>query len=394
MTKVLERLIELREFLENQSREAEDLGRLPDKTAQALKETGVMRMLQPKRFGGFESHPVDFMRAVLEAGEHDGSTGWVAGVVGVHPHELAQTDLRLQEEIWGEDEDTWVASPYAPMGRARPVDGGYVFNGRWSFSSGTDHCQWVMIGGVVTDPDGTLPPGRPDPSRVMHFCLPRGDYEIVADSWEVMGLRGSGSRDLIVTDAFVPDYRAIPQDEIVAGTAARQLGLDNPLYAIPRAVMFSGAITCATLALAKGVLRAYKDYSRERVQLGGTRAAVDPNHLQALGRAEADVDASISHFLTDIETVYDAAATGTPVSLDLRVTVRRNQVRATHRAMEAADQLFMHGGGGALRLDQPLQRAWRDLHAGMNHIVNVAEPVYQLAGLQAFGHEIPADARV
>lgn len=392
MTNVLDRLVELRDYFESQGREAEQLGRLPDKTAQALKETGIIRMLQPQRFGGYESHPVDFMRAVLEAAEHDGSAGWVAGVVGVHPHELAQTDLRLQEEIWGQDNDTWVASPYAPMGQARPVEGGYLFNGRWSFSSGTDHCQWVMIGGFVTDPDGGLPDR--DQSRIMHFCLPRSDYEIVADSWEVMGLRGSGSRDLIVKDAFVPDYRAIPQDEIVAGTAAKQLGLDNPLYAIPRAVMFSGAITCATLGLAKGVLRAYKAYNQERIQLGGARANLDPNHLQLLGRAEADIDASIRHFLGDIEDVYDAAASGDPVSIETRVKVRRNQVRATHRATEAADALFMHGGGGALHLDKPLQRAWRDLHAGMNHIVNVAEPVYNLAGLQAFGHEIPAGAKI
>ena len=107
----------------------------------------------------------------------------------VHPHELAQSDDRLQQELWADDPDTWIASPYAPMGVATPVDGGFRFTGHWKFSSGTDHCQWVMIGGFVANPDGTVNRGD-----VRHFCLPREDYEIVQDSWDVLGLRGTGSK--------------------------------------------------------------------------------------------------------------------------------------------------------------------------------------------------------
>ena len=84
----------------------------------------------------------------------DGSTGWVAGIVGVHPWEMAMADAQVQEEIWGQDNDTWIASPYAPMGILRPVDGGYVFNGRWQFSSGTDHCDWIFLGAFIGDAEG------------------------------------------------------------------------------------------------------------------------------------------------------------------------------------------------------------------------------------------------
>jgi len=388
-TDVLTRIEALAEYFAANGRANEDAGQLTDEVAGKLKDTGVVRMLQPKRFGGMESHPVDFMKAVLAAGSADAATGWVAGVVGVHPHELAQADLRLQEELWGEDIDTWVASPYAPMGVARPVEGGYIFNGHWKFSSGTDHCQWVMIGGFVANPDGT--PNRGD---IRHFCLPRADYEILQDSWQVMGLKGTGSKDLVVKDVFVPDYRVIAQDEIVSGTAARALGLDNPLYSIPRGVMFSGAIVTGTLAIAQGALGAALAFNSRRVQMGGKQSSTDTFQLQAVGKAAADIQSSIYHVLGDFERVYDYAATGKTVPVEMRLEVRRNQVRATHRALAAVDDLFLHAGGGSLHLDQPLQRFWRDMHAGMNHIVNVAEPWYANWSLDYFGHDLPAGTKL
>ncbi|GAA3666626.1 acyl-CoA dehydrogenase family protein [Arthrobacter ginkgonis] len=385
---VLTRIEALADYFAANGRANENAGRLTDGVASRLKDTGVMRMLQPKRFGGMESHPVDFMKAVIAAGSADAATGWVAGVVGVHPHELALADLRLQEEIWGQDQDTWVASPYAPMGVGRPVEGGYIFNGHWKFSSGTDHCQWVMIGGFVANPDGT-----PNKDDVRHFCLPRADYEILQDSWDVMGLRGTGSKDLVVKDVFVPDYRVIAQDDIIAGTAGRALGLDNPLYSIPRHVMFSGAIATGTLAIAQGALGAALAFNSTRVQRGGVKASTDTFQLQAVGKAAADIQSSISHVLGDFARVYDYAASGKVVPLDMRLEVRRNQARATHRALAAVDDLFLHAGGGSLQMDQPLQRFWRDMHAGMNHIVNVAEPAYGNWALDHFGHELPAGAR-
>ena len=122
----------------------------------------------------------------------------------MHPYQLAYADPRVAEEIWADDVDTWIASPYAPQGVAKPVDGGYIFNGRWQFSSGTDHCDWIFLGAMHRRrrrADPMMPP------QMLHMILPRKDYEIVEDSWDVVGLRGTGSKDVIVKDAFVPDYR-------------------------------------------------------------------------------------------------------------------------------------------------------------------------------------------
>ncbi|AWB90211.1 acyl-CoA dehydrogenase family protein [Salinibacterium hongtaonis] len=385
--KVRERIESLAEFWASQEPESNELGRVTQPAADAIKESGLARMLQPAKYGGYEAHLNDFMKAVMSIGAQAPSVGWVAGVVGVHPHELALADPRVQEELWGEDPDVWVASPYAPMGVGIPVEGGFRFTGHWRFSSGTDHCQWVMIGGFVGNPDGS-----PIRSDVRHFVLPRKDYEILQDSWQVMGLRGTGSKDLVVRDVFVPDYRVIAQDDILAGTAGKLRGLDNPLYALPRASVFSGAITAGTLGIAQSLVAEYIAWTRNRENRSG-KASLDPFKLATLGESIADIEASVTHVLADIDRLYDITSAGKLVSLEMRFEVRRNQVRASRRAVDAADRLFMHGGGAALHLDQPLQQRWRDLHAAMNHASNVAEPVYQHAAMTLFGHELPPGAR-
>ena len=121
---VLDTVMESAEQIASLGPANEELGRLDDQAAKIMRESGVIRMLQPKTHGGLETHPREFAETVMKIASLDGSTGWVAGIVGVHPWELAMADPRVQEEVWGEDPDTWMASPYAPMGVLRPVDGG------------------------------------------------------------------------------------------------------------------------------------------------------------------------------------------------------------------------------------------------------------------------------
>lgn len=368
---------------------SEDMGRLSDATAQALKQTGVMRMLQPREFGGMETHPCDYLKAVLEIGVRDGSAGWVSGVVGVHPHELAHGHRQMQEEVWGQDPDTWVASPYAPFGRAVPTEGGYRFTGRWSYSSGTDHCQWVMIGGLIADEDGTVT----DPV-VKHFVLPRGDYEIVEGSWDVMGLKGTGSKDLVARSVFVPWYRVIDTVGITEGTGGHDPSRqENPLYRMPRNIMFSGVITGGTLALAKGTLVAFIAYAQNRESRMG-KASTDPVLLATLGAAAADIDVSILSLLHDTERIYDICAAGRIPTLEERAEVRRNQVRASHRAVAAADSIFKIAGGHAIYRVSSLQRHWRDAQTALHHVSNQEAPIYNAWGLNLFGHPVPAAVKI
>ena len=379
--RVLDRVAELADQFKDQAVEAEKLGQLPEATVKNMKAIGSIRLLQPEQHGGLEVHPREFAETVMATAALDPAAGWVNGVVGVHPYQLAYADPRVAAEVWADDVDTWMASPYAPQGVAKPVDGGYVFNGRWQFSSGTDACDWIILGAMVGDGDGkpVMPP------QILHMILPRKDYEIVADSWDVVGLRGTGSKDVIVRDAFVPEYRTMDGTKVMDGTAQREAGMTKTLYKMPWSTMFPLGISAATIGICEGALAAHLDYQRERVSAAGTAIKDDPYVLYSIGEAAAEIDASRQALLANVDRIYDIVDTGREVTFEERAAVRRSQVRAVWRAVTAVDAIFARSGGNALRMDKPLQRYWRDAHAGMAHAIHVPGTTYHASALSSFG---------
>ncbi|MEU4412423.1 acyl-CoA dehydrogenase family protein [Nocardia salmonicida] len=389
MTRVLDNIAAIADQLREQAPEAERLGQLPDATAQLLKTAGPIRLLQPKKYGGFEVHPREFAETVMATAALDPASGWITGIVGVHPWQLAFADPKVQDEVWSDDHDTWMASPYAPTGIARPVDGGYVFNGRWQFSSGTDHCDWIFLGAMLGDTEGkmALPP------KMLHMILPRQDYQIVEDSWNVVGLKGTGSKDIIVKDAFVPDYRVMSGDDVIDGTAQREYGVTETLYKMPWSTMFPLGISSAVVGIAEGALAAHLDYQRDRVGAQGTAVKDDPYVLFSIGEAAADINAARQELLANADRIYDAVDAGKEISFAERAAGRRTQVRAAWRAVTAVDQIFARSGGNALRMDKPLQRYWRDAHAGLAHAIHVPSTVYHASALSSLGVEPAANLR-
>lgn len=363
-------------------------GRLPVDIADEIRSSGIIRMLQPIEYGGFESHPVEFFEKVLEVGAAAPSAGWICGVVGVHPFEIAQAAPRLQEEIWGSDPDTWIASPYAPFGKAIPVEGGYRFSGRWPFSSGTDNCEWVVIGGKVVDDIG-----NPLTDGLRHFVLHRSQYEVDQDSWDVIGLKSTGSKDLIVRDAFIPSYRVIDPRKLESGEAAASAGRTSPLYRMHWYVMFTAAITAATLAMAEGAWTQFVTSVRDRRRDSGVRVSSDPHMLATLSSTGADIQASRVNLLNDVNRMYDLAAAGELLNDRQRIEFRRNQVRISRRAAESVESLYIVSGGTALRADNPMQRYWRDIHGAVNHAANLDKPIYRAHSALRFGEKVPDGIR-
>ncbi|MGH3636464.1 MAG: acyl-CoA dehydrogenase family protein, partial [Mycobacterium sp.] len=309
----------------------------------------------------------------------------ICGVVGVHPWQLAFADPRVQDEVLGEDDNTWMASPYAPTGVAVPADGGYRFSGRWQFSSGTDHCQWIFLGALLGNADGSIA----TPPTMLHMILPRSDYQIVEDSWNVVGLKGTGSKDIIVRDVSVPDYRVMNGDQVIDGTAQKEAGVTESLYKMPWSHMFPLGITAAVIGIAEGTLAAHLDYQRDRINAMGTAVKDDPYVLYAIGEAAADINAARQELLATVDKMWDIVDSGRDVSFQERAMGRRTQIRAAWRAVMATDQIFARSGGNALRLDKPLQRFWRDAHAGLNHAIHVPSTVYHAAALSSLGIEPP-----
>ncbi|MDP7734153.1 acyl-CoA dehydrogenase family protein [Mycobacterium paragordonae] len=379
--RVLDRLTDVADQLREQGAEAEKIGRLTDDSVKMMKTTGLIRMLQPKSHGGFEVHPRDFAETTMATAALDPAAGWIVGVVGVHPYQLTYADPKVADEVWADDVDTWVASPYAPQGVARPVDGGYIFNGRWQFSSGTDHCDWIILGAMLGDSDGKplMPP------QMLHMILPRKDYEIVDDSWNVVGLRGTGSKDVIVKDAFVPTYRTMDATKVMDGTAQREAGMTETLYLMPWSTMFPLGISSATIGIAEGALAAHLAYQRERVGATGTAIKDDPYVMYAIGEAAADINAARQELLANADRIYDMVDSGREVSFEDRAAGRRTQIRAVWRAVSAVDEIFARSGGNAARMDKPLQRYWRDVHVGQMHAIHVPGTVFHAASLSSLG---------
>jgi 3-hydroxy-9,10-secoandrosta-1,3,5(10)-triene-9,17-dione monooxygenase len=379
---LIETARDLAPTLRERARQTELDRNVPALTIKELKESGLFRALQPKRYGGYELPPTAFYEATMELAAACGSTGWVYGVVGVHAWQLALFPQETQEEVWGEDSLTLASSSYAPTGIIEPVEGGYRIRGRWSFSSGCGHCPWVLLGGIA------VRDGIPDH---ITFLVPDSDYEI-DDVWHVAGLAGTGSNDIVIEDAFVPARRIQPTASLIGGAGV----YSSPLYQLPFASVFSYAITAATIGIAVGAVDAYREHTAERVRAsyGGEKSAADPFSQVRLAEAAGELDDARMQLRRNIDELLQLAEAGREIPEALRVRVRRDQVRGSRAALRATDRVFESAGGRALFLDQPIQRAWRDVHAARVHAINDTERGLQIYGAHALGGAVPAGSMI
>ena len=378
---MLDSVRELLPVFRERAQDTEDARRVSEESIKALRQTGFFKLLQPIRYGGLETHPNRFYRAVRAISSACGSTGWVASVLGCHPWQLGLFDDRAQREVWGDDEDMLVSSSYAPMGRATPVDGGFEFTGRWSFSSGCDHAGWVFLGGLVLGDDG-------NPVDFRTFLLPRHDYTI-DDVWDTIGLRGTGSNDVIVDKVFVPEYRSLSFMETGRCQGPGQAVNTGPLYRLPFASVFSCSISVPVIGMAQGAYDAYVNHTRERVRAStGGRAAEDSFNQLRIAEAASKIDAAVLQIERNIDQQMELAAKGEKIPFPLRMQTRRDQVNATSSAIAAVDRLFESAGGRALKVGTPIQRFWRDAHAGRVHAINDPEKALAMYGQAQLGLKV------
>ncbi|MBF6216647.1 3-hydroxy-9,10-secoandrosta-1,3,5(10)-triene-9,17-dione monooxygenase oxygenase subunit [Nocardia gipuzkoensis] len=375
---VTERVEALLPTLRERAQEAEDLRRIPDESMKALQETGFFRLLQPKQWGGHAADPVVFYDTVRKIASACGSTGWVAGIVGVHNWHLALFAQQAQEDVWGEDTEVRISSSYAPMGAGTVVDGGYLVNGAWAWSSGCDHATWAVLGGPVIK-DGK-------PVDFGSFLIPRDDYRI-DDVWNVVGLRGTGSNTVVVKDVFVPSHRFL---SFRAMSELKSPGLErntDPVYKMPWGTIHPTTISTPIVGMAYGAYQAHVEHQGKRVRAAyaGEKAKDDPFAKVRIAEAASDIDAAWRQLSGNVADEYALLVAGEEIPFDLRVRARRDQVRATGRSIAAIDKLFESSGATALSNGTPLQRFWRDAHAGRVHAANDPERAYLMYGTHEFG---------
>ncbi|RLT89395.1 MULTISPECIES: flavin-dependent monooxygenase [unclassified Ketobacter] len=361
---IIQRARDMIPFLQEQATHAQAERKIPDATIAKMHDAGFFRVLQPKRWGGYEMDPQVFFEVQMALAEGCMSTAWIYGVIAVHNWQIALFDLQAQEDVWRDDTSVLIASSYMPVGKVEPVDGGFKFSGRWAFSSGCDHCDWVFLGGVV-------PPTADNPNPDYRtFLVPRGDFKVM-DTWHTFGLQGTGSNDIVVEDAFVPDYRTHSSLDGFRGTNPGIDSREIPLYKIPFGQLFPRAVSTSTIGATQGAINAYRDVASKRVGTNsGSKTAEDPQAQMAVARAQALVDQLKLRLMQTYDQLMADARQGQPTDLNLRIQYRYESAAVPEACLAEVLELQKMCGGRAIFTNSPLQRFVLDILAGRAHVAN------------------------
>jgi alkylation response protein AidB-like acyl-CoA dehydrogenase len=372
--------------LRARARAAEADRRLPEETIEELQEAQLFEIQKPARFGGFELGLVEFVELVAMLGRGCGSTAWVYGVTAERAWLVAKFSERAQREVWDADPRSLITSSITPNGRAEPVAGGVRVTGVWNFVSGIDIAGWAVF---CTWVPGATAESAPVATYVL---VPRADCEVI-DNWHVAGLSATGSRDVRLTDVFVPTHRLASMNELKEGRGPGVLADSAPLFRLPVIAINPYAILAPALGIAEGALEQYLSWSKER-QLRHTGAAMGEQQSVQLRIAEAaaEIEAARALILADCREAMATVELDQPLSVEQRIRLRRNQGFATKLLVAAIDRLFSAAGGRAIYLDHFMQRAFRDIHAAASHLGLSWDVVGTMWGEHALGLKISTPA--
>ena len=370
--------------LRKRAAQGEKERRLAKETIAEMQEAGLFRVLQPKRWSGFELPIGTYFDIEMALAEGDMSVAWVYGVVGTHPWGLSLFDDRAANDVWGKDPSTLISSSLMPSGMAMPEPGGYRVQGRWRYSSGCEHCDWAFLGATVGGAAG----GYPD--RCL-FLIPRSDYEII-DTWHVSGLKGTGSHDITVKDAFVPAHRMIRYSDNFKGIAPGLAVNAGPLYRLPWGQVFVRGVATASIGALQGMLDVFLEYGKLRVnRMFGTKAFDDPVVQMTCAEVAVGLDEMKTILHRNLALLEGYAARGELPSYPERIHFKFHSATAAERCVTLATKLFRAAGAAGIYADMPFGRILADITAARQHVSNQYETIGRNAGAAMFGAEETRD---
>ncbi|MEU9018461.1 acyl-CoA dehydrogenase family protein [Actinomadura sp. NPDC048394] len=367
-------------------------GNLTADAVAALDSTGVLRALQPARWGGGEAHLAEYAETVIEIGRASASAGWVASVVGVHPWQIALFPEETQKEVWGDDPARRIASSYTPTGKIEKVAGGYRVSGRWSFSSGSGICSGVILGGIAgrREVNGTE---YPDFTSVI---LDEADYRI-EETWNVAGLRGTGSNDIVVDEVFVPEHRGQSHVYYTHGLGTPLPGQelnDGPLYRTPWAVTFNLIIAAGALGACLGFYDQWVTETRARRTNYGQLLREEPVVQDHLAEAAWQLDAAVLKVKRTATELMEHAERGEIPSLEQRAFWRWDIARSANAAVDTVQALMRVSSGRSAFVDHPLQTRFQDAIAAGSHAFLFDDPLAKAWGGRHLGAEKLAEVHL
>ncbi|TFF13581.1 flavin-dependent monooxygenase [Pseudomonas sp. BCA14] len=359
---------------------AEQLRQVPDENIALLKSIGLHRAFQPKAFGGLELSLPEFTECIALLAGSCASTAWAMSLLCTHSHQLALFSAKLQQEIWGENPDATASSSIAPFGQVTEGEGGVYFSGEMGWSSGCDHSEWAIVGCRRQNAEGS-----------QDYCfavLPRSDYQI-RDDWHAAGMKGSGTKTLLIDNAWVPEHRIQKAKDMMEGKSAG-FGLypDSQIFYAPYRPYFASGFSTVSLGVAERMLEVFREKTRNRVR-AYTGAAVGAATPALMRLAESTHQVAAARAFLE-KTWQDHAEHSAAQRYPSRETLafwRTNQAYATKMCIEAVDRLFAAAGGNAWFEHNEMQRLFRDSHMTGAHAYTDYDVCAQILGRELMGLE-------
>jgi 3-hydroxy-9,10-secoandrosta-1,3,5(10)-triene-9,17-dione monooxygenase len=349
--------------LRERAARTEELRRLPPETERDLHDAGLFRILQPKRVGGSELDYVALVDCADALGQADASVAWNFANLASHHWMLAMFDPRAQHAVWSKDADALIASSFIfTAGRARKAKGGYMLSGNWPFSSGVESCEWNMLASVVASDD------EADGVEYRIFLLNRRDYRI-KDIWNAIGLRGTGSNEVGVDNAFVEEAMSVAVSDLTGGPTPGSSANPNALYALPVFSLFPFVLSGVGLGNAQACLDDYVEIARHRASTYNRAKLGDMQSTQIkIAEASAKIDAARLIMRSNCIAAMADARCGYIPDIAAKTKLRRDGAFSVNLCTEAVSLLFAASGARSLFTSGTLQRQFRDAHAVNSHL--------------------------
>ncbi|MDR6711498.1 flavin-dependent monooxygenase [Pseudomonas putida] len=353
---------------------------VPAENITLLKGIGMHRAFQPHCYGGMEISLPEFADCVVALAGACASTAWAFSLLCTHSHQLAMYSKQLQDEVWGENSDATASSSIAPFGKTREVEGGVLFSGEMGWSSGSDHAEWAIMGFRRRNAAGE--------ELYCFAALPRSDYEI-RDDWYAAGMKGSGTKTLIVKDAFVPNHRIQAAKDMMEGKSAG-FGLYpySKIYYTPYRPYFASGFSAISLGIAERMLEAFREKTRNRVRAytGASVGAATPA-LMRLAESTHQVAAARAFLEKGWQEHADHGERQHYPSQETLAFWRTNQAYAVKMCIQAVDRLFEAAGGTSWFESNEVQRLFRDSHMTGAHAYTDYDVCAQILGRELMGLE-------
>jgi 3-hydroxy-9,10-secoandrosta-1,3,5(10)-triene-9,17-dione monooxygenase len=360
---LIAKAIALQPVLRERSAQAAIDGQVSKETVQAFQDAGFFRILQPAKWGGYEMDPQVFYAVQREVAKACSSSGWIMGVIAVHNWQLGLFDDQAAQDVWSDDTSTLISSSYAPVGKVERVDGGFKLSGQWGFSSGSHHADWAFLGAVVPEEGAPF-----DMSNYRTFMVPRADYEVIPN-WDVVGLKATGSNDIKVVDAFVPEYRT---QKLIDGFNCISPGNSvntAPVFKLPFGQVFVRSVCTASLGALEGALEAFLETAKTRM-VGPNPQKNDPFTRQIASEVKASIKEMVTVMNQNFDEMMEYARNGEDIPVDARVLYRYDSAIVADRCAElTAKMLKASGSKGIFRGNGVLERHL-DIMASQAHVAN------------------------